>query len=61
MVLVPVHLSDQIDRTLLARVNEARDRHSMEPTPDNYEAHRRAFQQFADWVLPGQLPDDPTE
>jgi hypothetical protein len=61
MVLVPVHLSDQIDSTLLARVNEARDRYSLEPTPDNYDAHRRAFQQFADWVLRGQLPEDSTE
>jgi hypothetical protein len=39
-------------------VNEARDRYSLEPTPENQEVHRRAFQQFADWVLRGELPDD---
>jgi hypothetical protein len=58
MVVVPIHLSDEIDRTLMARVKEARDRYSLEPTPENQEAHRRAFQQFADWVMRGQLPDD---
>jgi hypothetical protein len=58
MVVVPARLSDEIDRTLMARLKEARDRYSLEPTPENYEAHHRAFRQFADWVLRGQLPDD---
>jgi hypothetical protein len=61
MVLVPVRLSDEIDRTLLARVNEARDRYLLDRTPENYEAHHRAFRQFADWVLRGQLPEDSAE
>ena len=56
MVVVPVHLSDEIDRTLMARVKEARDRYLLAPTPENYEAHHRAVRQLADWVMRGQLP-----
>ncbi|PWT84000.1 MAG: hypothetical protein C5B58_05455 [Acidobacteria bacterium] len=59
MGVLPVSLSDEIDRTLLARVNEARELYALEPTHQNCEARNRAFRQFADWVLRGRLPDDP--
>jgi hypothetical protein len=58
MVLVPVHLSDEMDRTLMARVNEARDRYLLDRTPENQEAHNRELRQFADWVLRGREPEE---
>jgi len=57
MVVVPLHLSDAIDAELLTRVNEAWDRYSQEPTPENHAVYRRVFRQSAHWILRQELPE----